>query len=909
MTFPGAISFKTGRLLWLTLFCVLLSRLGANDPGDFYTQTGTDLSFQELVDSGVIVVGERFHPGPVLGSTIEVNNALLEQQTGAHGPIPQGIRIHTQMNGSIQRASFPNWTRWYQEDENVQVMRLFEGEQNVRSGIGADGSPGRIEAFFPAFVVEPGTWALWEGTYTIIKPLSSNIFQLFHEGGQLWAFHLRMSSTGSITFNRRREIAGLPSTITIATNMVGRSLSIRVYANGFEYEVFKKVLGEDADWVPVTTGSYTEAVNNRISFRWGMYRGSQPGQTIPNDGLLFVSGANWSVSSGPAEGPSATYYWDSNGAAAGFGNAQGVWSEPTAGSPTQGWSSSAAGTLLPGEVSTISPDSLFFGTGERGLGAGSITVSGSVEAGNLNFGAASGNITLAGGEVAMSGNRLIDMPAAGSTHTIASVLSGSGARTIGGAGTLVLTGQNTFAGPLNIGDNTGNLHLRINSIGNVGGTPSAAGAPTNVAEGIIQLGAASSNSTLEVSGSASPQVTDRRVRLGSNETGSGAGSILNNNSDPAHTLTFTNAAFNVAATNTSSNRIITLGGSNNGDNLIEGSIIDNGGGMVGLTKSGDGAWALTGTSTFRGRTTILGGKLRIGNGGTTGALSPNSNILTNGVLEFRRSNTATQGLHFSGSAIAGAGSVVQSGTGTTIFNTENAYTGPTTVEQGTLALFGAGMASPITVAHGASLGFSPGAPAVSSSSVDLGTGTVRIEGHVDGVSDYVLITAAGGIAGTPTLHEPIPGYQLQIRDGGTRLVLAHLAASASFSVWSGGAGPEVDSSGDGIPNGLAWALGAASPLEGATALLPRLDSTSDPDHLIFLFNRNNHAAADPDTSILVEFTPDFVDWTTATHDGDNILIEVTEGSFASEVAVKFKRSALDPADRFFARLIVTINAP
>jgi hypothetical protein len=51
-----------------------------------------------------------------------------------------------------------------------------------RSGVGPDGSPGRIEAFFPDFVVQPGTWSVWEGTYTIVKSLVSNIFQLFHAG-------------------------------------------------------------------------------------------------------------------------------------------------------------------------------------------------------------------------------------------------------------------------------------------------------------------------------------------------------------------------------------------------------------------------------------------------------------------------------------------------------------------------------------------------------------------------------------------------------------------------------------------------------------------------------------------------------------------------------------------------------
>jgi hypothetical protein len=205
-------------------------RIRYNFTPELYTRIGTDLTFQQLVDNGTIVPGVDSSPGPVYGSTIDVNNSLLQQQTGVTGPIAQDIRIHTQVNSSVLRSNFPNFTRWYQEDGNVQVMRLFQGDQNVRSGIGAEGTPGRIEAFFTPFAVALGTWAVWEATYTVIDPLQANIFQLFHEGGQLWAFHLRMTSAGNITFNRRSEIAGLPTNLTLATDMVGKSISFRVRA-------------------------------------------------------------------------------------------------------------------------------------------------------------------------------------------------------------------------------------------------------------------------------------------------------------------------------------------------------------------------------------------------------------------------------------------------------------------------------------------------------------------------------------------------------------------------------------------------------------------------------------------------------------------------------------------------------
>lgn len=1132
-------------------------------PQVLHRRVGSDPTFQQLIDSGVIVPGVSSASGPVPGSAIHVNRTMLEQQTGVTGSIASAIRIHTQVNSSVLRSSFPNFTRWYQEDGKVQVMRLFQAEQNVRSGVGETGTPGRIEAFFPMFTVNPGTWSVWEGTYTIIEPLGSNIFQLFHEGGQLWAFHLRMNSAGAITFNRRREIAGLPTNITIATNMTGRSISFRIRANGSDYEVFKKIPGEDPAWVLVTTGSYTQAVNNQISFRWGMYVGSQAGASVPKDGLLLVSGATRTTSTAPGVAPPppppppATYYWDSNGAAAGFGTAGGVWGETTTGNTTQGWSTDATGATLPVDTSTFGLDSVFFGTNVSGggLGTGTVTVSDTVTCADLTFGSQSGNLTLAGGEIYQAGDRTINVAGTGKTHTIFSELSGFGTRTIGGGSTLQLFGGNSFVEALIIGDNTSsNLRVRFNTITDVDGGASSLGAPLTTANGIVQLGSVSHTSTLEFTNASAAQSTNRRIRIGSNSNGSGGATILNNNSNPEHTLTFSNSSFNPAATGiTTSNRTLTLGGSNTGDNIIHGAIIDNvgtSGGRVRVAKTGSGTWVFNGANSYSNGTTISDGILRIGTGGTSGSLPTSSHISNHGILEFRRSNTLTQGTDFTAEAISGTGAIIQSGTGTTILNAPNTYegpttisagalrvlhanalgssssgtvvngvgtggsaiarlelaggirvtgealrisgggnfrgaltsesgenewagpvtlaapgarigagndatlrvsgvidsggaphglvirggalntpaviltaansylgdttllsgklqldggnnrlpvttrlvlgnsdaasefdlngrhqqlaglaiaagaiatnhsltnssttlstltvhtaagfpstyigilkgnlalvktgtdtltltganrhSGPTTIAAGTLALTGASLESPITVASGASLAFSLASPATSPSSLNLANGTVKIIGAVDGQSDYRLITATGGISGTPVLDEAIPGYALNIEGGGTELVLSYTGAPSAFGLWSGGAAADHDSSGDGLPNAIAWALGAASPFESARSLLPTLDNTGDPDYLLFAFNRSDAAEADPGTAIAVEFGTTLSAWTTAVHDGDNVIIQVTDGSPTDAVVVKLKRSTLAPAGSLFTRLKVVIDAP
>ena len=282
-------------LILAALLLAPFSALLAAEP--LYTQEGADPSFAAAQESSGGKPGEKFNRGGALGSRIHVNRELLEKQVGKTGPIPKGIGLHTEFSSGISRKDFDQWTRWYQEDGNIQVFRLFKGEQNVRGGTGNDGSPGRVETYSKSITVAPGTWHEWEGTYTVIKPVAACIFQLFHDGKDkqgkaiLWPFHIEMSGKGDISFLRRRPVSGMEKEIVMAENTVGKSLSIKVRANGADYEVYQKAPLDTGDWKLVTKGSFTPAKDNKISFRWGMYCGSKKGQNVPNDALLFVTGA------------------------------------------------------------------------------------------------------------------------------------------------------------------------------------------------------------------------------------------------------------------------------------------------------------------------------------------------------------------------------------------------------------------------------------------------------------------------------------------------------------------------------------------------------------------------------------------------------------------------------------------
>jgi autotransporter-associated beta strand protein len=752
----SSISFLvTMKIISTGFACVhlLLIAAFAADPEDLYTRTGTDLTPAQLIANGSIVFGEDFSTRTVRGSHIAVNHPLLQQQTGVLGAFSALSGVHIPVSG--RRTDYADITRWYQADGNTHIFRLFEGENNYRYPIPAEAPRSRVEGVSPTLAVAPGTWRVWEGTYTIIHPLSSTIFQLFHEGSDLWSFHLGMSVSGNINFNRRSEVPGLPTNITLATNMAGKSLGIRIRANGLNYEVYRKIPLVDPDWQLVTIGSYQQSPSNSVIFRCGMYPGSQVGTTA-NDGMLFVSGARFSVSTEPAAPPPpppVAYYRDQNGAAAGFGTAGGTWAAPTTGSTTQGWSASATGATLPGSVTTTFIDPVNFGTSTTGggLGSGTITVSGKVSCADLSFGSQSGNITLTGGEIFNDANLLIKMAGLGQTHTIHSVLSGTGTRTFGGSSTLALYGNNTFEDQVILGNNThSGLRLLFNTVRNAGAGPSSLGAPRTTAGGVIQIGANSYSSTLEFTNATAAQTTDRQVRIGSNANGSGSATILSSNTNPAHSLTFSNPVLNVATVGASSSRSLTLGGINTGNNTISGTIINNSGGRIALSKAGTGTWVLAGpTGSYSNGTSIHAGTLKLGannplpfgvdtsnlnvNGGTTASaagtldlrgfqLAVNGLGGTAAAVQGRIVNNATgtvstltlghndamgtfSGLIANNTSGTGTVALTKTGTGTQTLESPNTYSGATNITAGTLALGvnGSIAASPVTIRAGAVL--------------------------------------------------------------------------------------------------------------------------------------------------------------------------------------------------------------
>ncbi len=101
-----------------------------------------------------------------------------------------------------------------------------------------------------------------------------------------------------------------------------------------------------------------------------------------------------------------------------------------------------------------------------------------------------------------------------------------------------------------------------------------------------------------------------------------------------------------------------------------------GGGKLGLDLAGGGL-LLSGANTYSGGTTISGGLLQLGNGGSSGSIA--GDVLNNGAFAFSRGDSFT----FAG-VISGSGVVYQNGPGTTILTGNNSYSGGTAITGGTL---------------------------------------------------------------------------------------------------------------------------------------------------------------------------------------------------------------------------------
>ena len=374
-------------------------------------------------------------------------------------------------------------------------------------------------------------------------------------------------------------------------------------------------------------------------------------------------------------------------------------------------------------------------TGTNTYAGGTTIANGTLQ---LGSGGASGSLV---GNVANNGSLVFNRSDA---VVFPGTISGSGSVTQAGAGTTVLTSNNTYtggttlsAGTLQLGNGgtsgsivgniTNNSALVFNrsDVATYGGAISGSGSVTQTGSGTTAL---TGNSTY----TGGTSITAGTLQLGDGGTsGSIVGDVANNGA-----LVFDRS------------------------DLVDFPGVISGTGSV--TQAGSGTTVLTGSSTYTGGTSFTAGTLQLGDGGTSGSIV--GNVANNGLLVFNRSDNVT----FPG-IVSGSGSLTQAGAGTTLLTANNPYTGATTVAAGTLAIGDAQHAN-AALSGGGAVGVASGATLGGYGSV---TGNVTNDGTI-AVADALPAFASSG-SGTFTINGTLTNAGLAAVGGagvGNRLNVA-----------------------------------------------------------------------------------------------------------------------------------------
>lgn len=176
---------------------------------------------------------------------------------------------------------------------------------------------------------------------------------------------------------------------------------------------------------------------------------------------------------------------------------------------------------------------------------------------------------------------------------------------------------------------------------------------------------------------------------------------------------------------------------------------------VNLIKQDAGTLTLSSTNGYNGSTTISGGILQLGNGGTAGSLDGTTAITDNATLAINRTDAPVISI-----GITGSGALTQIGTGTTILSGANTFTGTTTISAGALQ-----------VGNGFSLGSLTGNVLIQNNAtlIFARTGGITYGGVISGTSGLIekfnsgtlVLTNANTFSGT-TLVQSSAGNNIRL---------------------------------------------------------------------------------------------------------------------------------------------------
>jgi fibronectin-binding autotransporter adhesin len=550
-----------------------------------------------------------------------------------------------------------------------------------------------------------------------------------------------------------------------------------------------------------------------------LYGGDLPTDTaLELSGVLLANNKNHTV--GGLTGASTGLY---------YGDAAGTFTvNKVSGTDAYGGIIQNVGTFIKDGAGTLS----LTHTDNNTTFPGALTVSNGVlelgGAGRLAAGSYSGAVSL-------SSNSSVLQIATSANQTLSGAISGSGSLTKSGAGTLTASGSNSYSGGTTVS----------------GGTLTASHA---------------------------------------NALGDAAGAVTVNGATPGSTVLYVNANMTRTGTltlnggdlGTDNSSTLTING---GGFVFTGSYASAGGvvlaGSSGLTNTAsDGRlWV---QATYTGDTVINSGQLNIaGSGGipTNSAVSIASGATVSLTSFFAPTNinrtiggltgagqlygaggtvtvNKTSGADTFSGVISGPQGLIKEGAGTLVLAANNTYSGATLVSGGALALHGNSSSAQITVSAAAVLDLRAAPTATTTGSVSFDPGSsVSVSGTPSGQT-VTLLTASGGISGTPSLV-PVPGYALVVNPNS--LVLQ--VSGSTFSGWLGTNAP--------TPQLLTnYAFGAVSPTNALNSSNAPTYSATNNQFILDYFVRTG------DTNLVVEAqaTTDLAAGPWTTNDVSNSVI-------------------------------------
>jgi len=595
-------------------------------------------SGQTVINDGSLQIGSGDTGGSINPASAINNNATLIFNRS--DSITQGTDFGT-IGGTGQLVKSASGTL------ELNSANTYSGGTTINAGTISIGNNSALGSSDGALTMGASTALLLDGNTVSIGSLTGTSGSFTNSGGTLQVsgditvgFGSSVSDLGTVT------LTGSGQTITLlgtSSKMAG-DLNIGSHSNNLVYSSTSSFSMEQNMNISgsgdINVTSLSAPPNHQIAL--GGNNSGWTGDLYINSGTVRIIGASsitaanvvYFTEAGPYEAQlsiaSATVgglsgssgkvfrHFTSNGILTidTGGNSYSFGGSITNGSGFLGLTKTGAGTQTLSGINNLIREIIVSG--------GTLRMSGSGELGG--DGSTAADLTLSGGTLDLGGTsqsrdelRITAAAASGNTiengnltavsytisHStgnaiVSANLHGDVSLTKNGAGTLTLSGANTYSGVTAINNGT----VVVNTINSVS-TPtptgsSSLGVPSSVANGTISIGAGGSSGTLIYTGTVS-ETSDRVINL----SGSSGGAIIDQSGTAA--LKFTS---NFTATG-DGNKTLTLQGSTSGTGEIAGIIPSPIGRVTSLAKEGTGTWILSGDNTYSGSTAINGGTLLV----------------------------------------------------------------------------------------------------------------------------------------------------------------------------------------------------------------------------------------------------------------------------------------------------------